>query len=155
MKVLSSLLKFLRDPLGVSQALTSLNTPSTSRSLTTSVTPVAGSPGLTDDRLDPRLVTGARAEGQNEVYLVLPDEERAKGFVRNLYRSYKHLTCGHVTTMGLALAETYARDPGFYGRTYCAHCGTHFPVGEHGQFVWVASSGRVIEKDGEPMKVGT
>jgi len=41
--------------------------------------------------------------------------------------------CGGATTMGLALAETYARDPGFYGQTYCVHCQMHRPVKE---FVW-------------------
>src|SRR6266851_5064143 len=30
--------------------------------------------------------------------------------------------CGTVTTMGQALAETYARDPSFYGATYCCGC---------------------------------
>ena len=44
--------------------------------------------------------------------------------------------CGTVTTMGLALAETYARDPRFYGATFCCGCGTHLPVGERGEFVW-------------------
>lgn len=41
--------------------------------------------------------------------------------------------CGVRTTMGSALAETYARDPKFYGGTYCCGCGKHFPVAE---FVW-------------------
>ena len=38
--------------------------------------------------------------------------------------------CGVATTMGVALAETYARDPKYYGATFCVGCGTHFPVGE-------------------------
>lgn len=41
--------------------------------------------------------------------------------------------CGAVTRMGLALCETYARDPSFYGSTYCHACQEHFPVAE---FVW-------------------
>jgi hypothetical protein len=41
--------------------------------------------------------------------------------------------CGAVTTMALALCETYARDPSFYGATYCCTCGGHFPVAE---FTW-------------------
>ena len=53
--------------------------------------------------------------------------------------------CGTVTTMGLALAETYARDPAFYSGTFCCGCGAHFPVGEDGEFVW--------DQDGT--KVGT
>lgn len=47
--------------------------------------------------------------------------------------------CGTLTVMARALAETYARDPKFYGGTYCAGCGRHFPVSE---FAWV---------DGEPV----
>ncbi len=46
--------------------------------------------------------------------------------MRPVRQSYKHLACGAVTTMGLALAETYARDPKFYGGTMCVPCGTHF-----------------------------
>jgi hypothetical protein len=95
--------------------------------------------GLTDDPTDPRLTyyTGPEEpHEQAEVYLVLSDEERAKGFVRPVRRSYIHLTCLALTTMGQALAETYARDPHFYGATYCCHCQAHFPVGEHGEFVW-------------------
>jgi hypothetical protein len=41
--------------------------------------------------------------------------------------------CGSKTVMGRALAETYARDPNFYGATFCCGCGKHFPVEE---FVW-------------------
>lgn len=85
---------------------------------------------------------GARA-GQQKGYVVLADEERAKGFVRPVRRSYKHLTCGGVTTMGQSLAETYARDPHFYSGTFCCRCGTHFPVGENGQFVWDGTDEKV------------
>jgi hypothetical protein len=41
--------------------------------------------------------------------------------------------CYNVTTMGISLAETYARDPNFYSGTFCATCGKHFPVE---QFIW-------------------
>lgn len=41
--------------------------------------------------------------------------------------------CGGATTMGQALAETYARNPSFYGQTYCVHCQMHRPVEE---FLW-------------------
>lgn len=41
--------------------------------------------------------------------------------------------CQATTTMGLALAETYARNPNFYGATYCVNCQMHRPVAE---FVW-------------------
>jgi len=45
--------------------------------------------------------------------------------------------CGSVTTMGRAIAETYARSPSFYGATMCVGCGAHFPVGKAGEFVWL------------------
>lgn len=48
--------------------------------------------------------------------------------------------CNTVTTMGRALSETYARDPKFYGSTFCVSCNHHFPVAE---FVWVAD-GEVV-----------
>lgn len=90
---------------------------------------------LTTDPTDPRLGYGSDSAPvpQNAVYLVLSQEERAKGFVRPVRQSYKHATCGTVTTMGMALAETYARDPKFYGATYCCHCRMHKPVRE---FTW-------------------
>lgn len=51
--------------------------------------------------------------------------------------------CGATTTMGRALAETYAREPGFYGATYCATCCAHFPVGADGEFTWQGTIERV------------
>jgi hypothetical protein len=71
--------------------------------------------------------------GQQKDYVILCPAERAKGFVRPVRRTYKHKTCGSITTMGLALAETYARDPGFYSGTFCCTCGAHFPLD---QFTW-------------------
>lgn len=141
---------------------------------------------VTSDRNDPRLTRGddETPVDQAEVYLVLSDEERAKGFVRPVRRSYVHVgnggpqhptreltpdehnrydrfgyliyeeypaggdslgrfwtretldaakACGALTTMGTELAETYARDPKFYGGTYCTGCRMHRPVAE---FVW-------------------
>lgn len=85
------------------------------------------------------------ATGQQKGYVVLSAEERAKGFVRPVRRSYVHAKCGSVTTMGQALAETYARDPGFYSGTFCVGCRAHFPVGADGEFTW----------DGTTEKVGT
>lgn len=51
--------------------------------------------------------------------------------------------CGVRTVMHQDIAETYARDPFQYGRTYCCGCGTHFPVGEDGEFVWDGTEERV------------
>jgi hypothetical protein len=143
---------------------------------------------LTTDPNDPRLGKfNPERTGQDEAYLVLSADERAKGFVRPVRNAYVHrgiqpkgptreLTadeharydqygyvayepypedgssgcvgrfwtkaqlnsgCGMLTTMGQALAETYARNPKFYGATYCTHCGRHFPVEE---FIWNGTS---------------
>jgi len=141
---------------------------------------------LTTDPNDPRLCHGPETgpTPQCEVYLVLSEEERVKGFVRPLRRSYTHMGprppkyplrdltaeeheryaqfgyvrfeeypeggksvgkfwtqseldnhgCGTVTNMGLELCETYARNPSFYGATYCCGCRRHLPVAE---FTWV------------------
>lgn len=99
----------------------------------------------TTDPDDPRLGRGEdkTPREMNEAYLVLSAEERAKGFVRKLYRAYIHHDpeCGAVTTMGLPLCETYARDPSFYGATYCSRCRMHRPTGAQGEFTWVDEDG--------------
>ena len=84
-----------------------------------------------------------RPDGQQQGYVVLAEEERAKGFVRPVRRTYVHLKCGVPTTMGQTLAETYARDPAFYAGTFCVACGAHFPVGPDGEFVWNGTSEKV------------
>lgn len=77
-----------------------------------------------------------KPNGQQQDYVVLAEEERAKGFVRPVRRTYVHEKCGAATTMGQTLAETYARQPDFYSGTFCVGCGSHFPVGADGEFVW-------------------
>jgi hypothetical protein len=127
--------------------------------------------------------------GQQKGYVVLSAEERAKGFVRPVRRSYVHVGirpqyplsdindgeraggvlqdhvkfeeypesespktgrywtramlnsgCGATTTMTLSIAETFARDPQFYGGGFCCICRDHFPVEE---FVWEGTDERV------------
>lgn len=90
--------------------------------------------GTVDKRED--LDTTLDDKGMQKNYLVLSAEERAKGFVHPVRRTYIHTECGTSTTMSQAIAETYARNPAFYGGTYCAHCKAHFPVGEDGEFTW-------------------
>ena len=136
--------------------------------------------------------TKLRTDGQQKGYIVLTEEERRKGFIRPVRRSYRHVGirpkyplrdltpeeaerykefgyvkfeiypesespktgrywtqkqldsgCGTVTTMALSIAETYARDNKFYSHTFCCHCGTHPPVGEDGEFVWVDDGTKV------------
>ena len=82
-------------------------------------------------------------DGQFVDHWVLSEEERAKGFIRPVRGSYKHLKCGGVTTMPQAISETYARDPKFYGRTFCCTCRDYFPVGENGEFVWTGTTEKV------------
>ena len=88
----------------------------------------------TSDRSNPGINKPQGPGLQNEAYLVLSEEERAKGFVRPVRYTYVHEKCGVATTMrGQGLAETYARDPKFYGATWCVGCKAHLPVGE---FKW-------------------
>ena len=81
-----------------------------------------------------------KPNGQQKGYVVLSPEERAKGFVRPVRKAYIHITCGTLTSMGLAIAETYARDPKFYSGTFCAGCRLHFPLS---QFVWDGTNEQV------------
>jgi hypothetical protein len=83
------------------------------------------------------------ANGQQKGYLVLADEERAKGFARPVRRTYTHLKCGTDTTMGQTIAETYARQPDFYSGTFCVACRAHYPVGADGEFVWAGTQEKV------------
>lgn len=143
-------------------------------------------------------INKTKEDGQNEAYIILSEEERAKGFVRPVRKSYQHVGrkvdrdgtiepledhlhegiekyygrdkgyvaylkypesrsplagsyikqdeldafnnkadrvggCMAITTMNEAIAETYARNPKFYGATFCTGCGTHLPVNE---FIW-------------------
>jgi hypothetical protein len=103
--------------------------------------------GVVDNRKD--LDTTIQADGMQKNYLVLSEEERAQGFVRPVRTRYMHLRCGSITTMGIAIAETYARNPSFYGGTFCAVCREHFPVGADGEFVWVEKG------EATDLKVGT
>jgi hypothetical protein len=90
--------------------------------------------GLTTDPEEARNSGIDPTTGMQRTYVVLSEEERAKGFVRPVRRSYKHLTCGTVT---------YARDPQFYGGTFCAGCRNHYPVGPNGEFVWNGTEEKV------------
>lgn len=137
-----------------------------------------------------------RSDGQFKDHWILSDDERAKGFVRPVRLSYRHVGrpgpkytmrdltaqevkdyskfgyikfesyprdkepltgrywtkeeldkidkgCGTVTSMPQKIAETYAVNPGYYGRTFCCGCGDYFPVGEQGEFVWDNTDERV------------
>jgi hypothetical protein len=94
--------------------------------------------------------TDLKDNGQQKEYVVLTQEERAKGFVRPVRHTYIHVgndpvmdgivlikagrgSCGRRTTMNHAIAETYARDPKFYSGTFCVTCGVHRPLDE---FIW-------------------
>lgn len=106
---------------------------------------------LTNNPSDPG-IRKILANGQQETYLVLSDEERAKGFVRPYRDAYRHLSCGTITTMGRVLSETYAQNPKFYAGTFCCNCETHFPlIDEDGKraFMWYEMDGSEKEGVGE------
>lgn len=128
----------------LSQGLVEYNIASTEKSVKENIqkTVVDKPVRLTTDPTNPRLGHGVdnTPVPQQEVYLVLSEEERAKGFVRPYRDRYIHKTCGVETIMGKALSETYAREPKFYSATYCAYCQMHKPVSE---FTWGAD-GKVV-----------
>lgn len=105
--------------------------------------------GTTTDRNDPRLEQVDPVTGMQEVYLVLPENERVRA-AYPVYDTYIHLVCGTRTKMGKALSETYAKNPKFYSATYCVTCSGHYPVGVNGQFVWVDKHGNRTD-----LKVGS
>lgn len=164
---------------------------------TDNVTNIGGYKNLTTNPDDPRLSHGIDDEpaGMAGAYLVLSEEERSKGYVRPVRRSYVHVGptgptnplrplteeennsygeyyigfepfgdesskagkfwtqdqidavnrggCGTVTSMSLPLAETYARNPSFYGATFCVGCNKHLEVGKYGEFIWDGTDERV------------
>ncbi len=90
---------------------------------------------IVTDRNDPDL-NKIKENGQQESYLVLSQEETDKGYVRPFRDAYIHKKCGGRTVMNRRIAETYARDPSFYG-------GTYFDLVKDGerQFHWEDGSG--------------
>src|SRR5882672_6097264 len=99
--------------------------------------------GLTTNRHDGCLHEVDPETGMNKCYLILPDGER-KNLVRPIRHRYIHEKCGSITTMSHELAETYAANPSFYSATFCVACKGHFPVGEHGEFIWDDGSGEKV-----------
>ncbi len=77
--------------------------------------------------------------GKDAQYEEYPEDE---GAVVGRIWTQKQLSggCGNTTTMSQAIAETYARDPKFYGATFCHYCNEHLPVSE---FVWRGTIYRV------------
>lgn len=70
-----------------------------------------------------------KPDGQHEHHPV-----NLEGEVVRPYRdTYTHNTCRVATKMPVGCAETYQRNPKFYGTTFCVGCHDYFPVGE---FKW-------------------
>lgn len=55
-------------------------------------------------------------------------------FEQPVRHKYRHESCGEVTTMSDSIAKSFARDPNYYSKTFCAECGDYFPLDE---FEWV------------------
>lgn len=82
-----------------------------------------------------------RDDGQYERHPTTDDGE----FVQPVRSSYVHDECDGTTTMGTKLAESFARDPHQYGKTFCAVCGDYFSLDE---FVWHGTDQRLDQVDG-------
>lgn len=72
--------------------------------------------------------------GQHGAHWVLSDEDLASGYIRPVRLSYLHRKCGKVTSMPIRIAQTYAKQPDFYSRTFCCECREYQPVS---QFEWL------------------
>lgn len=81
-----------------------------------------------------------KENGQYERYPTNLDGE----LVAPIRNKYVHDTCGVLTQCGDKIAETYARNPGYYSRTFCIACRDHFPVQE---FKWDGTNIRVGKID--------
>jgi hypothetical protein len=103
--------------------------------------------GLTTDPDEARNSGTDPETGMQNKYVVLSEEERAKGLVRPVRTRYEHALsaggCGAITWLGADIAETYARQPDFYTHTYCGGCKAHHPVGKNGQFYWEGTDEKV------------
>ena len=99
---------------------------------------LSGRPPVTDGPGAPAPVNPRT--GQHRDHWILSADERAKGFIRPVRRTYTHMGCGCATTMSLEIAETYARDPSFYGKTFCCGCREYLPLD---QFVWFGTTEEV------------
>ena len=111
---------------------------------TTKPEPAGYQVGTVTDRDNPGLKR-IKSNGQQESYLVLSEAERSKGFVLPVRQSYAHLKCGVVTRMSRDIAETYARDPKFYGGTFCSGCGGHYALIDGNAkrtFAWIGADGQ-------------
>jgi hypothetical protein len=85
-----------------------------------------------------------RPDGQHvDHWTMCPTEIIEAGFKRPVRLKYQHISCGTVTSMPKQIAETYASNPFYYGRTFCCGCGDYFPVGEDGEFVWDNTTDKV------------
>lgn len=67
-----------------------------------------------------------RPDGQHERHPTNTDGE----YVAPVRTKYIHSKCGVETVVGSVIAETYAKNPTFYGRTFCVGCHDYFPISE-------------------------
>jgi hypothetical protein len=115
---------------------------------------------LTDDPNDPRLTRGAtrptrRTATRPRCTSCSPRTSAPRASSGRYAGRTGTRSAATVTTMGQALAETYARNPGFYGATYCVHCGQHRPVGADGEFYWCDLDNTETQAPARQPKVGT
>lgn len=69
---------------------------------------------LTTDKNNPDLHKVDSSSGQNKAYLILSDEERKKGFIRPVRRSYRHTGKGIDGTKMIPIDEYFRQYPDEY-----------------------------------------
>lgn len=69
-------------------------------------------------------------DGQYENHPTVDEGE----FVRPVRYRYRHNECDEITKLRKDIAQSLARDPDGYTKTFCVECGDYFPLKE---FEWV------------------
>lgn len=81
-----------------------------------------------------------KEDGQYENHPTIDEGE----FQQPVKMVYIHETCNGATNMSRKIAESIARDPEYYTKTFCYQCGDYYPVE---QFRWESGEDWVIQND--------
>ena len=84
-----------------------------------------------------------RPDGQQNMYVTLPPEERFTGSLVGVPRAYWHPRCGRATGMPEEIIRSYLVNPFLYGGgSFCCGCGEHVPEDE---LIWTETGQNMAE----------
>ncbi len=81
-------------------------------------------------------------DGQQEEYVTLPPDKRARSSLEGVRDAYLHKRCGTVTGMREEIIRSYLDSPWLYppNATFCCGCGRYVPF-RHGE--WIQTGGDI------------